>query len=94
VLAEICLPPAFTLSLYFDPEDEGDMLLRYVGSLPTDLHDLMSQKAELFLTTAARMSDPARQGYVVVKMNRDILQKASLVYHNIHLKKLAKIMKK
>jgi hypothetical protein len=29
--AEFCLPPAFTLSLFFDPEDGGDISLRNVS---------------------------------------------------------------
>jgi hypothetical protein len=32
----LCFPPAFTIALFFDLEDGGDMFLRNVGSLSTD----------------------------------------------------------
>jgi hypothetical protein len=52
------LHAGFLLGLYFDPEDEGDMfpakcLLTFNG-----LHGVISQKIELFITTAVGPSNP------------------------------------
>jgi hypothetical protein len=48
------------LGLFFEPEDEGDMFLRNVGSLTTDY-------AALYLiTTGVRTSNPTRQEMYVL----------------------------
>jgi hypothetical protein len=53
------LRAAFLLGLFFGPEDGGDMFLRKVLWLIFDgLHGVISQKPELFITTAARASNP------------------------------------
>jgi hypothetical protein len=44
-----CFCSGLLLSLFFGPEDEGDMFLRNVGWLSTGLHGVTSQKTELFL---------------------------------------------
>jgi hypothetical protein len=49
----------FLLGLIFGPEDGGDMLLTNVGRLSTDYtHGVISQKIELFMSTAVRTSSP------------------------------------
>jgi hypothetical protein len=45
------------LSLFFDPDDGGDMFLQNVGSLPRD-YRVISQTIELFTATAVKTSDP------------------------------------
>jgi hypothetical protein len=42
----------FLLGLFFDPEDGGAMLLQYISGL----HSVISQKMDLFITTAVRPS--------------------------------------
>jgi hypothetical protein len=43
---------SFLLGLFFDTDDGGDMSLRNVGGL----HGVISQKTEIFITTAVRTS--------------------------------------
>jgi hypothetical protein len=45
-------------SLFFDPEDGGDMFLRNVGSHSTDYTVFIYQKMVLFINTAVRTSNP------------------------------------
>jgi hypothetical protein len=42
------------LSLFFDPEDGGDMFLRNVGCLSMQIDGVTSQKFVFFITTALR----------------------------------------
>jgi hypothetical protein len=44
--------------LLFDREDGGDVFLRNVGWLSAEYTGVISQKIELFVTTAVRTSDP------------------------------------
>jgi hypothetical protein len=46
------------LDLLLDPEDGGDMFLRYVVLAYTGLHSNISQKIEFFITTTLRVSNP------------------------------------
>jgi hypothetical protein len=48
------------LGSFFDPEDGGDMFLWNVG-WPNGLHDVISQKIEVFVTTAVITSNPILQ---------------------------------
>jgi hypothetical protein len=48
------LQAAFLLGLFFDPENDGEMLLRNVGRLLTNY----IQKLQRFITTAVRTSNP------------------------------------
>jgi hypothetical protein len=45
------------LSSIFIPEDGDDMFLRNIGRLFTRLHGMISQKIQLFKTTAVITSD-------------------------------------
>jgi hypothetical protein len=48
--------------LFFYPDDGGDMLLRNVGSLPTDYKALYPTRQEgLFITSAVRTSGPTTE---------------------------------
>jgi hypothetical protein len=42
----------FVIGLFFGREDRGDMFLRHVGF--NELHIVMDQKVEIFITTAMR----------------------------------------
>jgi hypothetical protein len=44
------------VGLFFGPEDVGNIFFLMVGF--SGLHGIMSQKIELFLTTAVRTSNP------------------------------------
>jgi hypothetical protein len=46
--------------LPFNPEDGGDMFLRNDSSLSMDLHGVIFQKIELFITTVVGTSDTCR----------------------------------
>jgi hypothetical protein len=45
--------------LPFNPEDEGDMFLRYVGRFSANYMAIYPQEIELFITTAVRTSNPS-----------------------------------
>jgi hypothetical protein len=45
-------------SSFFEPEDGSDMFLRNFSLLFNGLHGFVSQKIELFITTAVRTSNP------------------------------------
>jgi hypothetical protein len=47
----------FLLSLFFDPEDGGDVPLKLRLNF-TGLHGVISQAIVLFITTAVRTSNP------------------------------------
>jgi hypothetical protein len=53
-----CFHDEFLLGLFFDPEDGGDMFPQNVYLTFNGLHGIVSQKRELFITTAVRTSDP------------------------------------
>jgi hypothetical protein len=57
-LPATCFQAGFFLSLFFDPEDGGDMFLQKVALAFNRLHGLIYQKIELFITTAVRTSNP------------------------------------
>jgi hypothetical protein len=57
-LLATCLHAGFFLSLFFDPEDGGDMLLQSVLTFG-GLFSVISQNTELFITTAMRTSNDA-----------------------------------
>jgi hypothetical protein len=51
------LHAGFLLGLFFDPRDGDDVLPKRRLTL-TELHGVISQKTELFITTAVRTSNP------------------------------------
>jgi hypothetical protein len=57
-LLATCFHASYLLYLFFDPEDGSDIFLRNVGWIFIGLHDVISQKTELFITTAVRTSNP------------------------------------
>jgi hypothetical protein len=59
-LAELLLPTAFLLGLFFDSEDGGNMFFRNVG-LSMDYMAIIYQKTELFITTGVQTSNPTSQ---------------------------------
>jgi hypothetical protein len=48
----------FLLGLFVDPEDGTDLFLRNVAWIICELHGVISQKIELFITTVIRSSNP------------------------------------
>jgi hypothetical protein len=52
-----CFNPRFSLGLFLDSEDLGDMFLQNVGCL-NGLHGIISQKTELLITNAVKTSNP------------------------------------
>jgi hypothetical protein len=53
-----CFHAGILLSLFFDPEDGGDMFLRNFGFTFNGLQGVISQKLILLITTAVKTSNP------------------------------------
>jgi hypothetical protein len=60
-------------SMFFDPEDEGDMFLRNVGGLSKD-YTVLYPRRQLFITTAVRTPNPT---LVVLRAKRYDLRRST-----------------
>jgi hypothetical protein len=49
------------LSLFFDHEGGGEVFIRNVSRFSKDFTDVTTQSINLFITTAVRTSNPARE---------------------------------
>jgi hypothetical protein len=68
-----CFHAGFLLSLFFDPEDGGDVLPKRRSTF-NGRHGVLSQKMVLFITTAVRTSNPTKlQFYTITGLTSPFL---------------------